>query len=230
MTNEELSNEFDVLIEKNLPTSPFGAEYAALRFDEYEKSIFLTQAQESIVRSLYSGNLTGESFEQTEELRKYLNELVKTYSPEKSEGKGLTDNSYFYKLPIDTLFITYEAVKSQDERLGCAKGSIIEVVPVTQDEFHKIKENPFRGPTKKRVLRLDAGDSIVELISLYTIHEYLIRYVSRPEPIILVDLPDDLTINDKSKETECKLNPAVHRVILEMAVNLALKSRTNAGK
>ena len=231
MTNEEFSNEFDNLVNSNSIIKPFGVDSTPLGFDEYEKSMFLTKAQESIVISLYNGNLTGDSFEKTEELRRYLSGLVKTYSTtDKVEGKGLTKDSYFFNLPKDTWFITYEAVVSQDTKLGCAKGTIMEVVPVTQDELYKTNRNPFRMPNKRRVLRLDVEGDTVELISAYSIAEYQIRYLSKPEPIILVDLPDGLSINGLTKATECKLNPAIHRVILEMAVSLALKSRTSAGK
>lgn len=231
MTNEEFSNEFDNLVNSNSIIKPFGVDSTPLEFDEYEKSMFLTKAQESVVISLYNGNLTGDSFEKTEELRRYLSSLVKTYSTsDKVEGEGLTRDSYFFNLPEDTWFITYEAVVSQDTKLGCAKGTIMEVVPVTQDELYKTNRNPFRMPNKRRVLRLDVEGNTVELISAYSIAEYQIRYLSKPEPIILVNLPDGLSINGLTQATECKLNPAIHRVILEMAVSLALKSRTSAGK
>ena len=44
--------------------------------------------------------------------------------------------------------------------------------------------------------------------------------------IILVDLPDGLSINGVSTESECELNPVVHRAILERAVQLAIISKT----
>lgn len=230
MTNEEFSNEFDTLVNSNSASLPL---LTPLGFDEYEKSVFLTKAQESVVISLYKGTLTGDSFEKTEELRRYLDSLVKTYSTDAQVvGKVLTSNSYLFSLPKDTWFITYEAVESKDKRLGCAKGSIMEVVPVSQDELYKTLRNPFRMPNERRVLRLDAGGNTVELISVYNIDKYWIRYLSKPDPIILIDLPEGITINGESKATECKckLNPAIHRVILEMAVSLALKSRANAGE
>ena len=225
MTNEEFSNEFDTLANSY---SALGT--LALEFDEYEKSVFLTKAQESIVISLYNGSLKGEAFEKTEELRRYLSNLVKTNNPTKVQKEGLTNNSYLFSIPEDVWFITYESVISEDDKLGCAKGTIMEVVPVTQDELHKTRRNPFRTFNKRRVLRLDLEDNVVELLSDYYITNYTIRYLSKPDPIILLDLPDGLTINKESKETECKLNPALHRMILELAVDLALKSRVNVGK
>lgn len=229
MTNEEFSNEFDNLVNKNI-AKPFGVDSTPLEFDEYEKSMFLTKAQESVVISLYRGTLTGDSFEKTEELRRYLNELIKTYTTtNKVENEGLTDNSYFFDIPDDVWFITYESAVSQDERLGCAKGTVMEVVPTAQDDLYKTSRNPFRGPNKRRVLRLDVEGKVVELISKFDIDKYQIRYLAKPEPIILIDLPEDLSINGLTKKTECILNPAIHRVILETAVNLALKSRAGAG-
>ena len=229
MTNEEFSNEFDNLVNKNI-AKPFGVDSTPLEFDEYEKSMFLTKAQESVVISLYRGTLTGDSFEKTEELRRYLNELIKTYTTtNKVENEGLTDNSYFFDIPDDVWFITYESAVSQDERLGCAKGTVMEVVPTAQDDLYKTSRNPFRGPNKRRVLRLDVEGKVVELISKFDIDKYQIRYLAKPEPIILIALPEDLSINGLTKKTECILNPAIHRVILETAVDLALKSRAGAG-
>lgn len=231
MTNEEFSNEFDNLVNKNI-AKPFGVDSTPLEFDEYEKSMFLTKAQESVVISLYRGTLTGDSFEKTEELRRYLNELIKTYTTtNKVENEGLTDNSYFFDIPDDVWFITYESAVSQDERLGCAKGTVMQVVPTAQDDLYKTSRNPFRGPNKRRVLRLDVEGKVVELISKFDIDKYQIRYLAKPEPIILIDLPEDLSINGLTKKTECILNPAIHRVILETAVNMAIKSRiTSTGK
>lgn len=104
----------------------------------------------------------------------------------------------------------------------------MQVIPTTQDEYHRIKGNPFRGPNSRRVLRLDVNESMVELISKQDIRSYLVRYLSRPTPIILLDLPDGLSINNIKTETECKLNPGIHRMILEVAVNLAIKSRVSS--
>ena len=65
MTNEEFSNEFDNLVNKNI-AKPFGVDSTPLEFDEYEKSVFLTKAQEEIVEGLYTGKILGDSFEESE--------------------------------------------------------------------------------------------------------------------------------------------------------------------
>ena len=182
-----------------------------------------------MVLELYTGkNQFGEGFEKTEEIRRYLSNIVKTeeLSHKSLDYTGVSKNSVFFELPEDLWFITYESVILKDEKLGCLDGEEAIVVPVTQDEYYRISKNPFRGPTKGRVLRLDISDGFIELVSDYNIDKYLIRYVSKPEPIILTDLDNDIYINGVNTKTQCKLNPAIHRAILERAVKLAIISRT----
>lgn len=225
MTTEEFSNGFDTLINSYSSSEPSGLSQSPLSFDEYEKSIFLTKAQEEIVEGLYTGKALGDSFEDTEQLRRYLADLVKTVNlPCRKAPNELSANSVFAVLPEDCWFITYESVTLNGET-PCIDGKEIQVIPVTQDEYHRIKGNPFRRPNSRKALRLDVDNTMVELISEEDIRSYLVRYLSRPEPIILLDLPDELSINNVKTQTECKLNPGIHRMILEVAVNAALRSR-----
>lgn len=234
MTTEEFSNEFDTLLNSYSNVEPFGKVPNTVEVDEYEKSVFLTNAQEEIVIDLYNGkNPFRDSFEKTEEIRRYLSDLIRTYTTStKEEGyTGLSNKSVFFKLPEDLWFITYEAVNLKDDELGCMDGEGISVIPVTQDEYHRIKKNPFRGPNERRAVRLDLSEKVVEIVSKYNIDTYLVRYLARPRPIILSKLPDDLSINGVSDKTECELNPVIHRAILERAVKLAIRSKVpNAGK
>ena len=226
MTIEEFSNEFDVLLNSYAANNPFGIGQGLTQLDEYEKSILLTEAQESIVRDLYNGKLTGEGFESTEEQRRNLDSLINTLeltSKDISKPK-ISDNSEFFQLPSDVWFITYESVLLSDESLGCKNNTRADVIPIRQDEYNIIKNNPFRGPSDKRVLRIDTGSSVIELISKYTIQSYFIKYLSKPKPIILQDITDEnLSINGETKRMGCELNTVLHRTILERAVALAIK-------
>lgn len=223
MTNKEFSDGFSTLL------NSFGIT-PNITLDEYEKSTFLTNAQEQLIIDIYSGRniIYNKSFEQTEEIRRYLSNLVETYETStKVTGKlGLSKDSVFFEIPQDTWFITYEVAFLKDSRLGCLDGIEASVVPLPQDDLYRAKDNPFRGPSKDRVLRLDIKSDLAELISKYNVDKYLMRYISQPTPIILVDLPDELSINGVSTESECELNPVVHRVILERAVQLAIISKT----
>lgn len=231
MTLEEFSNGFDTLVNSYRRFKDFDKQEIldSIEFDEFEKSFYLTRAQEEVVVNLYNGrNPYGVSFEGTEELRRYLESLVKTktYSVEDAESDtGVSKTSIFFKLPTDLAFITLEQVTYDDDVLGCYNGSIASVYPVSQDEYEKVKNNPFRGPTKYKVIRLDPGNNLVELVSKYSIGEYLVRYLSKPNPIILETLPNDLTINGENLRRECELNPILHDTILTRAVQLALQSK-----
>ena len=229
MTIQEFSNAFDTLLNSYDTQSQFG-EQASKReivLDEYEKSFYLTKAQEEVVVNFYNGkNPYGDSFESTEEMRRYLESLVKTkvYSTEEQvDGTGVSISSVFYQLPEDVAFITMEQVTYEDETLGCYSGSTATVYPVTQDEYSRIKNNPFRGPTRYKAIRLDTGNNTVELVS--KLGEYMLKYLSRPEPIILEDLPNDLTIEGRGEHSECKLNSILHDTILERAVQMALQAK-----
>ena len=234
MTTEEFSNEFDTLLNSYSNVEPFSKTPNTVEIDEYEKSVFLTNAQEEIVIDLYNGkNPFGDSFEKTEEIRRYLSDLIRTYTTSTKETgyTGLSNKSVFFKLPDDLWFITYEAVNLKDDGLGCMDGEGILVMPVTQDEYHRIKKNPFRGPNERRAVRLELSEKVVEIVSKYNIDSYLVRYLARPRPIILSKLPDNLSINGVSDKSECELNPVIHRAILERAVKLAIISRVpNTGK
>ena len=236
MTTEEFSNEFDTLLNSYSTIEAFGKTPSTIELDEYEKSVFLTKAQEDIVIGMYNGkNPFGDSFEKTEEIRRYLSTLIKTYTTidKKTGYTGLSKSSVFFELPKDDdlWFITYESVNLKDDKLGCISGEDVSVVPITQDEYHRIRKNPFRGTNERRALRLDLSGKVVEIISKYNVEKYLVRYLSRPTPIILIDLTDNLSINGVSIKTECKLNPVIHRAILERAVKLAIISRVpNTGK
>ena len=223
MTTQEFSNEFDILYNNIMSNSAPG-------LNEYEKSIFLTQAQEALVLDIYRGKFDENSFESTEEVSDYINTLVRQSKiTDTVEGNGISKNSVFYQLPDDIWFITYESVILRDNNLDCKNGQEVIVKPITQDEYYSISKNPFRGANDRRVLRL-LSDNKAELISKYRIESYLIRYLSKPEPIILDNLSTyRVTINGKSEITECKLNPAVHRILLNRAVQLA-KSIWTSGK
>lgn len=236
MTNSEFSNTFDTLLNSYNTQANFG-EQASKReivLDEYEKSVLLTQAQKELVIESYNGkNPFNDSFESTEEIRRMLDSLVKTkmYSDsEKAEGVTLNERHVLYQLPSDLAFITLEQVVYGDDALGCYDGSTARVYPITQDEYTKITNNPFRGPTRYKVLRLDSGDNVVELITKYKILSYTIKYLSVPSPIILENLPEGVSIEGETQATECTLNNIFHDTILKRAVQLALVSKGHTNK
>lgn len=222
MSTSEFSIEFDVLynnITNNL----------APGLSEYEKSVFLTKAQEELVISFYTGsNSVSKSFEKNEEVKRYLSPLIKSDSITASgdDYMGVSDTPSFFNLPDDVWFILYESAEIAET--SCEK-QVLTVTPISLDEYHKIKKNPFRGSNGRRILRIETGCNVVELTSK-NIDYYNIKYLKKPKPIILETLPDNLKIDSIAVKTECELNSALHRTILERAVQLAIQSITTAGE
>lgn len=233
MTLEDFSQSFDTLVHSYMRFRDFDKREPqdTIEFDEYEKSVFLTKAQEEIALSLYNGkNPYNESFEQTEELRRYLAPLVEEagLTPDTNitgNPLGMDSKHKFFTLPEDVWFITYEAVKVNSDSCENING-LLDVYPVRQDEYHKLKRNPFRGANSRRALRFDLSDGVIEIVSIYTtVEQYYIRYIRKPNPIILEDMPNGVTIEGEYLASDCELPDSLHQRILETAVAMALQSK-----
>lgn len=223
MDVQELSNLFDTLLQPYI-TKDIQGEQNTLAFDEYEKSVFLTKAQEQIVLELY------QELEQSEENRKYLSNLIKTgnYVPVGEKDETLINNTFkSYKIEIEdsVLFMIYEQCTLSDEN-NCVNGRIVSVVPTIHDDLDKVLKNPFKSPNSRKVLRLDF-DNKIELISKYNISNYKVRYLKKPNPIILVTL-EDLNIDKKQEVSNGETNPILHERIVQRAVQLAVQSKVKS--
>ena len=225
MNVQEFSNSFDTLLQPYIAKESF-SEQNNLAFDEYEKSIFLTKAQEQIVLELY------QELEQSEEVRKYLSNLIKTdnYVPVGEQDETLINNNFkSYKVEInnDILFMIYEQCTLSDEN-NCINNKIVSVVPTIHDNLDKVLKNPFKSPNSRKIIRLDF-DNKIELISKYNISNYKIRYLKKPNPIILVELEDNLSINNGDTEvSNGETNPILHERIVQRAVQLAVQSKVKS--
>ena len=225
MNVQEFSNSFDTLLQPYIIKDNFG-EQNNLAFDEYEKSIFLTKAQEQIVLELY------QELEQSEEVRKYLSNLIKTdnYAPVGEQDETLINNNFkSYKVEIsnDILFMIYEQCTLSDEN-NCINNKIVSVVPTIHDDLDKVLKNPFKSPNSRKVIRLDF-DNKIELISKYNITNYKVRYLKKPNPIILVALEGNLSINNgDTKVSNGETNPILHERIVQRAVQLAVQSKVKS--
>lgn len=225
MNVQEFSNTFDTLLQPYI-TKDVNGNQNNLAFDEYEKSIFLTKAQEQIILELY------QELEQSEEVRKYLSNLIKTdnYAPVGEQDETLINNNFkSYKVEIsnDILFMIYEQCTLSDEN-NCINNKIVSVVPTIHDDLDKVLKNPFKSPNSRKVIRLDF-DNKIELISKYNISNYKVRYLKKPNPIILVALEDNLSINNgDTKVSNGETNPILHERIVQRAVQLAVQSKVKS--
>lgn len=218
MTTEEFEREFDISY-NNIMSN------AAPGIDAYEKSVFLTKAQEEIVAAIYDG-----SFEKTEKSTEYLKDLVvNDYllpDTDVEPQEKISSNSKLFVFPDNAMFIIYEALHTTD---ACSNSITVPVRPVKHDEYHRISKNPFRKARNTEALRLNRG-TYIEIVSTYRTYNYQIRYIRKPYPIILytvstqqapTDYPADLTINGTTVKRTSELPEELHRAILDRAVQMA---------
>ena len=229
MTNQEFRNFFDISYNAIASNSAPG-------IDDFELSVYLTQAQLEIVKNYYDplSNRKQKGFEATEKRRRDLNQLVKDYKTTSTISNDFNIDSLarFYVVPDDLFLIVNEKAKITSE--DCYNGKTLTIKPISYDEYDVQIDNPFEKPNEKVAWRLDLSNvnntKVVEIISPYNILgslEYQIRYIKYPKPIIITNLntafpSDNLTIDGIFVETPCELNTEICREILDRAVMLAL--------
>lgn len=208
---------------------------AAAGLDAYEVSEYLTKAQLEIVKSHFSkrGNKYLEGIDDSTKRQKDFEKLIRTasmYSSSSSIPK-IDNRGIPFEVPTDVLFVLNE--KFQYSKSGNVFYKVI--VPLSYEEYDRLMSKPFGGPLRNQAWRLinNSGTKLYyEIIINIRTSEisqpiYYIRYVKKPNPIIVDDLSslgDNLTIDGKSTVTECELDESLHEEILQRAVELAKAS------
>lgn len=231
MTLEEFSNEFDILLGLQLNIS------IEAEVNEYEKSLFLTKAQEILFNELYS------AYDKMEYSKRALNPLVFTYEAPsgtfvyKTDSISLEDfKSYSIAIPDELLYIT-------NEQLLDINNNSVDIKPVKVDFYNNLKKNPFKKPNSNKCWRTEfSGEyngipsdnnknshlEIITSLGISEINKYICTYIMYPTPIILEDLVGDFSIRGVSVATEAILNNITHEDILNKAVMLASASLQNS--
>lgn len=229
MTNQEFSDEFDVLY-NNITSNQ------APGLDEYEKSVFLTKAQDEVLKAYFDPmlNKTQEGFDGSQRRQIDFSMVTKTSSLTPALGANFApqDNACKVTMPTDILTIINERVKvlrvisvAAGATGPMSRQAFLTVIPIQFSEFDRLMSKPYKRPVKWQAWRvISASNSSFEADLVPapgdTIQEYVIRYIKRPDPIILFDL-DGLSICGKSEVSTCKLDPILHYEILQRAVEMA---------
>ena len=245
MTRDEFSNQFDTLLNSYASQALFGEQAAKseIVLDEYEKSVILTNAQDIVVKSFFDRkkNSTNDGFDDTTERQIDFSSLIVSRVLQKSSDQSsiFDDRGIIYDMPLrgnsnntDVLFILNEKLVTKAD--GITKNYV--VVPINYKEYDREMSKPYAQPLKKQAWRLFQNpatgfDFKSELIPRWNLEanetdlEYKIRYIRRPTPIVLIDLPDGLSVDGISEANDCELNPILHPEILQKAVELAAASR-----
>lgn len=211
MTALEMKNEF--LIGYDKVTS-----FAAPGFTNEEISLFLSEAQEQLVKNRYhgKGNKYQEGFEETEKRVKDLSKIIRQINATVSADQSdiLNSNGLIFELPENYWLTVGEWVITSD---NCGAEKTITRKPLNQ-YFAELKD-PFKKPSNTDIWRVDStplnGVLRHELITngTYTINEYKLRYIKT-----LTDINIDGNINSE-------LHPMVHREIVKLAVTIALENQ-----
>lgn len=141
----------------------------------------------------------------------------------------MRENTKSVTLPSKLMYAINEMVEvtRNDKKI------LLQVVPVKFDEYSRLMCKPYKRPLKYQAWRLINNDVVNKADIVVgpsdTLTKYTIRYVRRPNPIIVSNL-DGLTIEGKSTATECELDPILHEEILQRAVELAKIAWTNTGQ
>lgn len=141
----------------------------------------------------------------------------------------MRENTKSITLPSKLMYAINEMVEVTRNN----KSVLLQVVPVKFDEYSRLMCKPYKRPLKYQAWRLtnnnvvNKADIVVGPSDILT--KYTIRYVRRPNPIIVSDL-DGLTIDGISHASECELDPIIHTEILQRAVELAKIAWTNTGQ
>lgn len=233
----ELSNEFDILYNQ------VNSNQAA-NIDEYEKSVFLTRAQDDIVKAYFDprGNKFLEGFDDGQKRQYDLSSLVKNQPLQggSPQLQKYDPRSFVYVFPEDLFLTLNESILEEKDGIKY----IYQIIPIAYSQYHVLMQKPYQYPTKRSVWRLITGQvnnrTYCEIIGRFKNSDqpvYMMRYVKKLTPIILVDLDteyDGLTIDgyhgnqdqdgdiaDPDGGIQCKLPEGIHHEIVQRAVELA---------
>ena len=165
MTTQEFSNEFDVLYNNIMSNQAPG-------LDEYEKSVFLTKAQEELVRDYFnSRNVKNAQGFDDNQKRQYdfstllssitLPDFIDTYMALSVLG-SVTYNTIFdsrakiYIAPSDLFLVINESIEDSAKRR-------YSVLPISYDEYNRLMLKPYGFPLKRQAWRIisDRTSSLV---------------------------------------------------------------------
>lgn len=240
-----MSNLFDVLY-NNITSNQ------APGLNEYEKSVFLTKAQDEIVKNYFlpQSNPKQAGFDGNPKRQIDFSMLMsEAVGIDMQQSQGSVDpRAITYKMPNDIMYIINESIIFTSNEGQDIEG-IRQVIPLSYEEYTRLMSKPFKYPLKQQAWRIMVKPASVPAVpyadviltntdkAMYTGSGYdiiyKIRYVMRPVPIILVNLTDnfgeDLKIHGISTASDCMLDPEIHEEIVQRAVELAKVAWTATG-
>lgn len=214
MTAQEFSSEFDLLY-NNISSAQ------APGLTEYEKSVFLTKAQDEIIKNYFTnvqgGNKYQQGVEDSEKRYADFSSLltVAVLNAETTNIVPFDERGKLFKLPDGTadkkvmIVITeiFKTGKATSEKENPSLTSY-QVIPLKFDEYIRLMSKPSSDPLKKQVWKLmgnsESGNGSIEIVPHWkdkdnNINKLILKYIRKPYPIILEDLsPQGLSIEGQT--------------------------------
>ena len=240
MIGSEFSDQFDV--QYNNVTSN-----QAPGLDEYEKCVFLTKAQDELIKNYFlpQSNPKQAGFDGNQKRQMDFSMLITKATPNINEGSS---NFYPGSAGVGTTTIPNDVWLIINEGVDVTRNNNnvhLTVIPISFDEFDMLMSKPYKRPLKYQAWRLITNtDKSTDIVAgpsdtFVAGNPYTIRYVRKPKPIIVGDL-DGLTINGYAFGTPteenpnltqgCELDEMLHEEILQRAVELAKVAWTQTGQ
>lgn len=190
--------------------------------DEYEKSLYLTDAQNAFYNALL------EQFEDNSMISVKLSRILKELSLTTVAG-----TSFFGGYIIDLGMEVRDVLRDSVQITHASPMYNNKVLSVTEDRLAEIQEtiiNPFKKPDMffEWAVRVINETDVFSQVQLYlpagaTVKEYRVTVAKKANPIILEDLPDGLSIQGETfATTELSFADAELQDIINLAVTTAI--------
>ena len=157
----EMSTEFDILW-NNIMSN------AAPGLNEYEKSVFLTKAQDEIIKNYFNpnGNKYKEGFDGNQKRQVDFSMLLRIAKPtitsNASESALFDTRSKIVNFPEEVMFVVNEMVMATNDTVSTSasesaskpKYVALTVVPISFSEYTRLMAKPYKYPPKSICWRL----------------------------------------------------------------------------
>lgn len=152
MTNSELSNEFDVLYNNVTSNQAPG-------LDEYEKSVFLTKAQDEVIEALFNPRLNKpqEGFDDSPIRQADFSTIIKSCDLTPIQSSLFDVRATAFELPEDLFLSLNEQLTSYAD----GTRTPYTVVPISYTEYNRLMQKPYKYPCKYQVWRLITQNATV---------------------------------------------------------------------
>lgn len=230
MTTGEFSKEFDIrfnFVNSNL----------AFSVNDYEKSVYLTRAQEEILSNYFNpkGNKYQEGFDMSEKRDIDFSSLINIAEATviKAGVTPFADNGLVFEINGNVLYLLNEKFEYNIVISPTASSVKTSIFPLRWDDYQRILTKAYKSPPKRQTWRFirsndtaggnGNGKLVVELIPKSdlsgTDYKYTVRYIKRPQPIVVGAL-GSLSVNGVSTVSECILPAEIHDEILNRAIEI----------